>query len=195
MLLAGRPLGVKRFGELTARMSCRRRRAAHHPTEGTAGAPPAHAGVAAQTDCQKPKKPTLHDRRARMLQGEHWTAAMKGHEVEAGAAEEDRKRLLLERFQLEVRAPPAAVAVTAQHAAVRRAVRPAQQSYVSCRPDSIGSCAACCLVTNRGRITARTLECACLDRRQAPGSGFFVCAVALRCPFAGLSPASTANQP
>lgn len=37
------------------------------------------------------------------LQGEHWTAAMKGHEVQAGAAEEDRKRLLLERFQMEVR--------------------------------------------------------------------------------------------
>lgn len=28
---------------------------------------------------------------------------MKGHEVQAGAAEEDRKRLLLERFQMEVR--------------------------------------------------------------------------------------------
>ena len=35
-------------------------------------------------------------------QGEHWLAAMKGHEVGGMAAEDDRKRLLLERFQLEV---------------------------------------------------------------------------------------------
>ena len=37
------------------------------------------------------------------VQGEHWTAAMKGHDVDAEAAEADRKRLLLERFQREVR--------------------------------------------------------------------------------------------
>lgn len=37
------------------------------------------------------------------MQGEHWLAAMKGHDLQQEDAEADRKRLLLERFQREVR--------------------------------------------------------------------------------------------
>jgi hypothetical protein len=37
------------------------------------------------------------------LQGQHWRGALKGHELAADVAEEDQKRILLERFQLEVR--------------------------------------------------------------------------------------------
>jgi hypothetical protein len=37
-------------------------------------------------------------------QGEPWTAAMKGHDARMNLVEDDRKRLLLERFQREVRA-------------------------------------------------------------------------------------------
>jgi hypothetical protein len=43
----------------------------------------------------------LHITLAKACQGEHWTAAMKGHDVQPAAAEDDRKRLLLERFQRE----------------------------------------------------------------------------------------------
>lgn len=38
------------------------------------------------------------------IQGEHWNGAIEGHILGEADAEEDKKRLLLERFQLEVRA-------------------------------------------------------------------------------------------
>lgn len=37
------------------------------------------------------------------LQGEHWKGAIAGHDLSEENSEEDRKRILLERFQLEVR--------------------------------------------------------------------------------------------
>ena len=39
------------------------------------------------------------------MQGETWGAAFAGHEVNLFSAEEDRKRLMLERYQEEVREP------------------------------------------------------------------------------------------
>ena len=38
----------------------------------------------------------------RFFQGEHWKGAIAGHELSEENSEEDRKRILLERFQLEV---------------------------------------------------------------------------------------------
>jgi hypothetical protein len=43
----------------------------------------------------------LHITLSKACQGENWTAAMKGHDISPAAAEDDRKRLLLERFQRE----------------------------------------------------------------------------------------------
>jgi hypothetical protein len=37
------------------------------------------------------------------MQGEHWSGALAGHAVDADAAAADKKRLMLERFQVEVR--------------------------------------------------------------------------------------------
>lgn len=38
-----------------------------------------------------------------VLQGETWQAVIKGHELDPVAQQQDQQRLLLERFQREVR--------------------------------------------------------------------------------------------